>query len=345
MNEKWPLTPKEVPKKNTETKISRRGFLGGIATLAAATVAGEYFGKKKPNVLPTTEKEIASTEAVTPQSRKTIIRDFEEPEIINSEIIEKPEAHKVVETFRGEVNIAIDALSEEGKKYLAQWARRQNTHESIVSDEVPEFLRAEYARLAGHANDRIQKRLFNSTQNGIKRYFEKAKGNEEEIKNAIAKASAKWNVPEWILFGMMAVESGGNANARNSESSATGPMQILGPTASELGLNISRGNDERLSYEKSVDASAHYLALLYKRFKQWPLAIGAYTAGGGGMNKIITSAIKRPSILGKRPTTAADGVNIITVASPTFGNKFSQHPVLYSFMVGRMAEIFQNELA
>lgn len=344
MNEKWSLFSKEVPKKNVESKMSRRGFLGGIAAIAVATVAGEYFGKKTPTTRATREKEIASTESVAPQSRKTMSRDVEEPKIKESTHIEKSEIHEVAGNFELEVNRAIDALTDEGKKYLAEWLRRQKNDHIISPDEVSEFLRVEYARLAGHINNIIQKRLFNGTQNGVKRYFEKAKGNEREIKEAIAKASAKWNVPEWILFGMMAVESGGNAAARNSESSATGPMQILGPTARELGLQTSHGNDERYSYEKSVDASARYLALLYKRFKQWPLAIGAYTAGGGGMNKIISSAIKRRTILGKRPTTAQEGVNIITIASPKLGNKFSQHPVLYSFMVGMMSDIFQKEL-
>lgn len=59
-------------------------------------------------------------------------------------------------------------------------------------------------------------------------------------------------------------------------------------TARELGLSTTLP-DERGNPEKNAGAAALYLKQLHARFGDWPLAIAAYNAGPGRVQRLLAS--------------------------------------------------------
>lgn len=88
------------------------------------------------------------------------------------------------------------------------------------------------------------------------------------------------------LVWLAEVESSFNPSAR-SPAGATGLFQMMPATAQHLGLSL-RPQDERVNPDKSAHAAARYLNYLHWKFKDWPLALAAYNAGEGNVQKLLT---------------------------------------------------------
>jgi membrane-bound lytic murein transglycosylase D len=81
------------------------------------------------------------------------------------------------------------------------------------------------------------------------------------------------------------VESGFDRRAL-SPAGAAGMFQLMPATARRFGLSLWP-RDQRYQTEPSANASAQYLKYLHDRFKDWRLALAAYNAGEGRVQKLL----------------------------------------------------------
>ncbi|SRR5579871_1351775 len=92
---------------------------------------------------------------------------------------------------------------------------------------------------------------------------------------------SKYGLPGELKY-LAVIESELKPSAR-SWVGAVGPWQLMPQTARQLGLKVSRRNDERKNYYKSTVAAAKYLRDLYGEFGDWLLVIAAYNGGTGNV--------------------------------------------------------------
>ena len=90
-------------------------------------------------------------------------------------------------------------------------------------------------------------------------------------------AARKHGVPEDLFLRLVQQESGWNASAR-SHKGARGLAQLMPGTAAKLGVDPS-------DPVQNLDGGARYLRMMYNTFGSWRLALAAYNAGPGAVQK------------------------------------------------------------
>lgn len=95
----------------------------------------------------------------------------------------------------------------------------------------------------------------------------------------------KYDLPLELKY-LAIVESALNPQAK-SRSGAMGLWQFMYGTGKYMNMNITSYVDERCDPYRSTEAACQYLKMLYGMFGDWHLALAAYNAGPGTINKAI----------------------------------------------------------
>jgi len=100
------------------------------------------------------------------------------------------------------------------------------------------------------------------------------------FREVIARAAQRWNVGAALLAAQLYAESGFNPNA-SSPAGAQGIAQFMPGTAAGYGLS------NPFDPAEAIDAQAHLMHDLLRRFASVPLALAAYNAGSGAVERCM----------------------------------------------------------
>ncbi|WP_039017646.1 lytic transglycosylase domain-containing protein [Halocynthiibacter namhaensis] len=98
-----------------------------------------------------------------------------------------------------------------------------------------------------------------------------------EYLNMARAAARRYSIPEDLFLRLVQQESNWNPNARSS-AGAIGLAQLMPGTARILGVNPRNPRE-------NLDGGARYLKTQYDKFRSWRLALAAYNAGPGAVEK------------------------------------------------------------
>jgi membrane-bound lytic murein transglycosylase D len=115
---------------------------------------------------------------------------------------------------------------------------------------------------------------------------------------------AEYGIPIELRF-LSVIESGLRPQIK-SKAGALGLWQFMYKTGLYFGLEENSYIDERMDPEKSTDAACRYLKQLYGIYGDWNLALAAYNAGPGNVNKAIRKSGDKKTYWEVRPYLPAE---------------------------------------
>ena len=141
----------------------------------------------------------------------------------------------------------------------------------------------------------------------------------------------KAGLPEAVLFGILAKESGGKVHAV-SHSGASGPLQFMSATGARFGLGVVDGFDQRFDPALSARANAAYLNEQLAVFNDnLELVLAAYNGGEGAMQRLAArqsdASFWNPKLYAELSPETRDYVPMVLAAAWLF-----LHPERYNLV-------------
>jgi len=145
----------------------------------------------------------------------------------------------------------------------------------------------------------------------------------------------KADLPEALLFGIIAKESGGKVHAV-SRSGAAGPLQFMYATGLRFGLTTEDGFDSRFDPAASARANAEYMDEQLRAFNNnLELTLAAYNGGEGRMRRMVgdntSVSLYDPTIYNQLSQETRDYVPSVLAAAWLF-----LHPESYNLRFPRV---------
>ncbi|MBA2078162.1 lytic transglycosylase [Rhodanobacter sp. PCA2] len=159
--------------------------------------------------------------------------------------------------------------------------------------------------------------------------------NYQYLRHEMWPAYKRADLPEALLFGIMAQESGGKVHAV-SRSGAAGPLQFMYATGMRFGLVSDNGFDLRFDPADSARANAEYINEQLQAFNDnLELTLAAYNGGEGRMRRLVgpdtSVSFYDPRIYGQLSQQTRDYVPAVLAAAWLF-----LHPDSYNLRFPRI---------
>ncbi len=165
-------------------------------------------------------------------------------------------------------------------------------------EEIPELARS-VALLKGRKLDEVIV-LNEAVQAGIEEWLTWMRPNlldahehYQYLRHRMWPVYEQAGLPEALLFGIMAKESGGKVHAV-SRAGAAGLLQFMPATAARFGLNRNGGFDERFDARRITEANVAFLNDQFRVFNNdLELALAAYNGGEGRVGRLAGGSKRR----------------------------------------------------
>lgn len=106
----------------------------------------------------------------------------------------------------------------------------------------------------------------------------------QKYQEYVTEYSREFGVPEYLVYSVIKVESGYDSDAV-SQKGACGLMQLMPETYRWLVETLEEIPKDIFDAQENIKYGTYYLSMLYERYGDWKLALCAYNAGMGNVDK------------------------------------------------------------
>ena len=214
-------------------------------------------------------------------------------EVLSSEIMDNSDSDSL--TYQRFLDIVENSLFE---YYEETWGK-ERAYEVVDSlgyteDEIPVFSDSVYIERLNRLNEStiIEIEINDDLLKTVKYFIRKRRrftavciGRSKLFFPMYEEHLDKYEIPLELKY-LSVIESGLRPTVK-SRVGATGLWQFMYRTGRMFGLDNDSYVDERMNPEKATDAACRYLKYLHGLYGDWSIALAAYNAGPGNVNKAI----------------------------------------------------------